>query len=274
MAADPTEARWFRKQQALARAMLRVFEQARRELLGALQEAAPGDQSLTNVHRTAMVAQVELVIGRLQESLGIILIDRVRNGLVDGAGSAAKEVATLARRPDLVIALSQVNPALVEHHVTRGLERVKGLTEAVKSDIRFELAVAQGQGLHATQAAKRVAGLLGQDAKRIAEMAERRSVMKRLQARAETIARTEFAAAANGAFEATLIEAAKQGLPVGKRWSATLDSQTSRRCRSLHARYNQHPIPLEQKFVAADGWSGLGAPAHPNCRSRVAAGWL
>lgn len=274
MAIDPTEARWFRKQNAAARAMLRVYEAARRELYGALLEAGPEDTGLTATHRRAMLQQVDVVIAKLQREAGILLFRRVSDGLEDGAKSAAKEVATLAKDPELVVSLSRLNPALVEYHVLRGGELISGLTNEIKSAIRLELASAQAQGLHARQAAKRVAGLLGQDAKMPADKAERRAVMKRYQARAETIARTEFANAANESFTESLKQAEALGLPVGKRWSATLDSRTSSRCRGLHAKYNRNPIPLDEPFVAGDGWSGMGAPAHPNCRSRVATGWL
>lgn len=265
MAIDPTEARWFRKQNAAARAMLRVYESARRELYGALLETGPEDQGLTAMHRRAMLQQVDVVIAKLQQEAGILLFKRVSDGLADGAKSAAKEVGMLARDPELVISLSRLNPALVEYHVMRGGELIQGLTAEIKSSIRLELASAQAQGLHARQAAKRVAGLLGQDAKLPKDKTERRAVMKRYQARAETIARTEFSNAANEAFGDTLKQAEALGLPVGKRWSATLDSRTSGRCRSLHAKYNTHPIPLDQPFVAGDGWQGMGAPAHPNC---------
>ena len=274
MPIDPTEARWFRKGQASAKAMLKVYERARRETYATILELGPKNGGLTATHNRSILYQLDQIINKLKQEASTLLTGTTLNALKDGAESAAEEVSKLTGKPELTISLSRLNPVLVEYHALRSLELIKGVTDEMKSAIRLELATVQARGLHAKEAGKRIAGLLGKDAKLPADRAARRSVLKRYASRGETIARTEFAEAANESFMKTLEQAAELGLEVGKRWSATLDGRTSNRCRGLHAKYNQRAIPLNAPFVAPDGWTGQGAPAHPNCRSRVMSGAL
>ena len=104
----------------------------------------------------------------------------------------------------------------------------------------------------------------------VQELRRRESRKTRLQ-RARTIARTETNDALSQGLTESWKRAADGGLvPPGtmKRWQAMGDEVTSDICTDL----DQHdPIPLNETFSTDEGggWTGMGPPAHPNCRSTL-----
>jgi SPP1 gp7 family putative phage head morphogenesis protein len=80
--------------------------------------------------------------------------------------------------------------------------------------------------------------------------------------RAAMIARTETVQA----HAKSVLETGRELNVRGKVYMAVLDSDTSKRCESLHGQ----EVGIDEDFISPyDGWQGEGPPAHPNCRSIV-----
>jgi hypothetical protein len=262
---DDIERRLLDAEDEAAKAVLAVWEQTRLELLGRLVELGGPDAPMTFAHRKSMLVQVEKQIKALESRLSDALLPRVAGNARFGAKTAATETGNALGDQGIVAGLSRLNPEAVEWVTLKAGEKIKGVTQSVLTGIRTEIAVGIGQGLHPKQVIKQIT------ATGLTLDGIRKGVFKSVEDRAEAMARTEMGDAFNDGHLKTIEKAQADGRPVGKGWMANLDNVTSRRCRSLHRKYNgpEAGIPVDENFVADDGWRGMRPCSHPRCRCRL-----
>lgn len=139
--------------------------------------------------------------------------------------------------------------------IVEEISETVGLTAHQWGRVDKKVKAARAAGMSATLAK----GLRGREAKR------QRTI------RAKTIARTETNDALSQGLTESWKRAADEGLtPPGtkKKWVAMGDEVTSDICTDLNL---HEPVLLNETFSTDEGggWTGMGPPAHPNCRSTL-----
>lgn len=244
----------------LRRGMVRMWAQQRHLVLQRLptyrprfEESLSDDEldALWNAVATSTAPEMQ----RLIDELAPRAMER-------GYGAAAAETAASAGSTAALMGLSfdLRNPRAVDFLRNRGAERVAGINEATREQLRRILTVAGDNGWSYSRTEREIRSRFSGFA--------RRSPLRHIRTRAELVAVTEIGAAYEAGHQQVISELAEQGTVTEKQW---LDAGDERVCPICLPASGQGWIPSSEAFT-----NGLSGPlGHPGCRcalqTRVAA---
>lgn len=267
-------------EQALKRELLRAWEQAAAMLdLRALSAAAARESEL----ELDMLAKPDQQFALLQQAL----IPRLTSAYVAGLDHGVTELQSLgipvSPRKALHADLSDANQEAAAWALQHVLEGRDNFTTAQRDNIREVISQANIEGMSPDEVADYIVMMVGLRADQVRAVGNFRQRLRddgiaeervrargakyadaQRRSRAQTIARTELIAAANGGQQGLWDRAIRQGAlkpeAVRKIWIVTPDERLCPQCEPLGY---QHPVPISQPFTHE---GVMHPPLHPNCR--------
>lgn len=264
------EAEMMRREEGLAKAIQKEYEQARRDLLNTLGDAYAalgGNPSPEDIRRLSNQAGLIRAIERRMEQLGIDVQALIREGLTDAVNAAAEavlaELEVLAAGAGVPFYPFAID-GLLELTVIPAVEQIPGLVGTVATQLTSELRV----GLAAGERFSELAGRLYSATLKNGQA----SIFRRGMTSAELMARRAVIQANNNSRILFMERAKTLFLPTMKKQAvAAVQSRTTKTCLRVHGQIKEIDEPFELTAEPRFARKMMQPPFHWNCRTSVVA---